>query len=97
MFDPEYHLIDGRRIDGGGLQENDIKLNGGSVQDLAKFIDLAKQSADVVDNISTVPLNFQGKPRMMNSATSADPLKGGLCILCFQVFKTSCQSSPQIY
>ena len=81
-FDRETYLDDGRRIDGEGPQEPEIKKNGGSIEDLVKFIGLAKQSAEVVSNIFEAPTMFKGKPRLMETDTLDEPAIGQFKFFC---------------
>ena len=57
---PESFTSDGRKVDGTGIQEQQLIDKGGSIKDLESFIVKAKECAVVVPSVSEVKKQLKG-------------------------------------
>ena len=71
-YNPEIHVVDGRLIDGTGVQSPDLVQLGGSLEKFKQFRDWAKASADIVDDVKQIPSKLAGKPKDVSYGERTD-------------------------
>ena len=70
-FNPDDFYEDGRRKNSEGDQEKEIVELGGSLNELHEFIEKARKSAEVVQELSEIPSKLSGKARELPDASAA--------------------------